>query len=67
MLDVPMNELELGLLTRFLEKPQETPQHVADCLKRVKARLMGNRRAVKQLDKVIPLFDKHEFWDTQPV
>ena len=69
--EVPLNKLELALLQRHLENPAETAEQVADTLQRARLRLMQdqdtNRRAIKCLDRVLPLFEKHEFWSTQPV
>ena len=42
---------------------------MTDCLLKAKDRLkkIDDKRAVRALEKIIPLFDKHDFWDTQPV
>lgn len=50
-----------------MSEPQDCAMKVTDLLTKAKNRLHENRRAVRQLSKVIPLFDKHEFWSTQPV
>jgi hypothetical protein len=65
--EVPMNELETMLLDKFLSEPADCAPKVADLLGKVKKRLADHRRAQKKLSKVIPLFEKHEFWSTQPV
>ena len=67
--DVPLNELEIGLLNKFMQNPEENALRIADNLRKSAVRLSkdGNMRAVKIVNKVIPLFDKHEFWSTQPV
>lgn len=65
--EVDLNKLEKALLEKLLETPQDTVEQVTDCLKRARDRLKDEKRMVKQLNRVIPLFDKHEFWDTQPV
>lgn len=54
--EVHMNELETQLLDKFLSEPQDCAKKVADLLTKVKGRLQDNRRAVRQLEKVIPLF-----------
>lgn len=65
--EVPMNELENLMLDKFLSEPQDCADKVAELLNKVKNRLHEQKRAVRQLNKVIPLFEKHEFWSTQPV
>lgn len=65
--EVPLNKLEQELVKKHLENPQECATQVTDTLKRARTRLQDDRRAIKHLNRVIPLFDKHEFWDTQPV
>ena len=61
---VPLNELESQLLKRFLSEPTDCALKVTDLLQKVKLRLADQPRAIKKLSKVIPLFEKHEFWST---
>jgi len=67
--EVHMNALETGLLDKFLTTPETSVQSIADLLKKVESKLelQGNRYQLKRLRRVLALFDKHEFWDTQPV
>jgi glycylpeptide N-tetradecanoyltransferase len=68
MLDeVPLNKLEKSLVEKYLENPQACAEQVTETLKKAKNRLVDDKRACKQLGRVIPLFDKHDFWSTQPV
>lgn len=65
-----MNLLEKGLMEKYLESPEEKSVEITNCLNQVKERLQKTdteKRAIKCLGRVIPLFDKHEFWSTQPV
>lgn len=36
-------------------------------LNKVKARIQNERRPLRAINKVIPLFEHHDFWSTQPV
>jgi hypothetical protein len=63
---VELNALEVGLLERFMKEPETVEKRMTDLLNKVKAKTTDKYKA-KALDKVIPLFDKHAFWDTQPV
>lgn len=57
------------MLEKYLDTPIECADKVTETLYKVKARIANteSRRAKKMLDKTIPLFEKHEFWSTQPV
>lgn len=68
-----MNALELQLLEKFV-KPEgdedfdKMPNYLADLAKRVLSTKKDlSRRAKKDLEKVVALFEKHDFWSTQPV
>ena len=69
LVEVPLNELEDTLLEKFLDEPSESAEKITDLLTKVKKKLQGtdNKRALKQLNRVLPLFERHEFWSTQPV
>ena len=54
-------------MEKFFDTPTECSEQVTDCLYKIKDRLKDDSRALKSLKKIIPLFDKHEFWSTQPV
>jgi hypothetical protein len=43
--EVPLNELEIMLLNKFLSEPVECAPKVADLLNKVKKRLAEDRRA----------------------
>jgi hypothetical protein len=62
--EAELNVLELGLLDKAFEKPAECAPKVADLLSKVMNRLSDQRRARRVVSKVIPLFEKHEFWST---
>ena len=65
--EADLNELELQLLDKYLDKPQDCAAKVCEVLKKAQARLVDHRRSQKVIRKVLPLFDKHDFWHTQPV
>jgi len=70
LVEVDLNVLEKGLMEKYLEAPEDKAVEITNCLNQAKDRLAkndDNRRAIKCLGRVIPLFDKHEFWSTQPV
>jgi hypothetical protein len=67
LVEVPLNQLEQGLLENYLAKPETSYEKISETLKKSRTRLADNRRAQKMLNRVIPLFDHHEFWSTQPV
>ena len=62
--EAELNELELALLDKALENPKESALKVVDLLKKVMNRLSDQRRARRVVSKVLPLFEKHEFWST---
>ncbi len=65
--EVPLNNLETGLLEHFLAAPQSNVEKIVDTLQKARVRLADDRRAVKHLDRVLPLFAHHDFWSHQPV
>lgn len=67
--EVPLNKLEEALVKKHLENPTECAEAMTDTLKKARTRMQtaDDKRGVKNLNRVIPLFDKHEFWSTQPV
>ena len=67
LVEVPLNALEEGLLDHLLASPETSYEKITETLKKCKTRLADNKRAQKMLNRVIPLFDYHEFWSTQPV
>ena len=47
---------------------QETcAQNVVGLLRKLEEKHKDDKWAVKKIRKVIPLFDEHDFWSTQPV
>lgn len=65
-----LNMLESGLLDKFLngefdKLPGNLTKLATTILKTRENDL--TRRAKKDLEKVLALFDKHEFWSNQPV
>lgn len=62
--EAELNVLELALLDKALENPEESALKVVDLLKKVINRLSDQRRAKRVVSKVLPLFEKHEFWST---
>ena len=67
--EIHMNQLEYALLDKFLEDPDSCSDKITDLLKKIAAKMetQGDRYGLKRIKKVIPLFDKHDFWSTQPV
>ena len=43
--EVPLNELEVGLLDRFLSEPSKNHEKIVDLLKKVKTRVPDDKRA----------------------
>ena len=62
--EAELNVLELALLDKAFENPAECAPKVADLLNKVMNRLADQRRAKRVVSKVLPLFEKHEFWST---
>ena len=65
-----LNLLESGLLDKYLSSDwQKMPANLAGLAKNILNKREGelSRRAKKDLEKAIALFDKHEFWSHQPV
>jgi hypothetical protein len=62
--EADLNELELQLLDKYLDKPSDCAAKVCEVLKKAQARLVDHRRSQKVIRKVLPLFDKHDFWHT---
>lgn len=68
MLDrVDLNPLEQGLAERFMKDPETVNQRMSDLLKKLIAKNADDKYKIKMINKVLPLFDKHAFWDSQPV
>ena len=63
---VEMNELEKGLLKKFLGDPEQFSSKIVDTLKKIHEKQQQTYNA-RKVQKLIPLFDKHDFWFTQPV
>lgn len=65
-----LNMLESGLLDKFLngefEKLPDNLTKLASTILKQREKDL-TRRAKKDLEKVLALFDKHEFWSNQPV
>ena len=62
--EADLNQLELALLDKALEIPEECAPKVADLLRKVLNRLADQRRARRVVSRVLPLFEKHDFWST---
>ena len=62
-----MNVLEKGLLERYLQDQETCAKNVLGLLKKLEQKNLENKHALKKIRKVIPLFDEHDFWSTQPV
>lgn len=43
--EVPLNELEVGLLNRFLAEPTKSYEKIVELLRKVKTRIPDDRRA----------------------
>jgi len=70
--DVAMNPLEAGLLDNHLKNFNNIQQNVTVLLTKLLAKNQGpnpdkRTRAQKAIEKTLALFEKHEFWSTQPV
>ena len=65
--DVELNILEQGLLDKFLQDPSTCAKNVLGLLRKLEEKNLDNKFTLKKLRKVIPLFDEHDFWHTQPV
>lgn len=63
--NVEINELQKGLLNKFLENPIENSEKIVDLLRKIQDKNNGYHS--RRVGKIIPLFDKHDFWFTQPV
>lgn len=61
-----MNALEIGLIERYMKEPETVEKRMTDLLQKILAK-NGDKYKVKLINKVIPLFGQHVFWDTQPV
>jgi hypothetical protein len=55
---------------RMMEETKDEPNYnlkVKKMLEIAKEHYQGNYKVCKTIDKVEPLYDIHEFWDSQPV
>ena len=64
---IEMNVLEKGLLDRYLQDQETCAKNVLGLLRKLEEKNLENKYALKKIRKVIPLFDEHDFWSTQPV
>ena len=64
---VELNALEEGLLDRFISDEATCATNVVNLLRKLEQKNLNNPWEVKRIRKVIPLFDQHNFWNTQPV
>jgi hypothetical protein len=64
---IDLNALEVGLLERYMKDPENVEKRMTEFLNKVLAKNEQDKYKAKLIGKVIPLFDKHVFWDTQPV
>jgi hypothetical protein len=62
---VPMNALEKGLMEKYLQDFDNISENVTK-LAKIMLKNYGedSKTAKKELEKVIALFEKHEFWST---
>ena len=68
--EVPMNPLEQGLLDAHLKNFDNIQANVSALLHKLDLKAQADprqKRARKQIERVNGLFDKHDFWSTQPV
>jgi predicted transcriptional regulator len=61
------NELEEALLDRYLDSPFDCAEKVTEVLRKMRDRVSEERRKVKYINRVLPLFEYHEFWSHQPM
>lgn len=64
---IQLNPLEQGLIDRYLKDPDTVEKNMTNLLKKILDKNSGDKYKSKLINKVIPLFEKHIFWDTQPV
>ena len=62
-----LNPLEKGLLEKYLKNEDSCSKNVLGLLRKLEAKNLENKYELKKIRKVIPLFDEHDFWSTQPV
>lgn len=62
-----MNVLEMGLLERYMKDPENVQPRMTELLSKILAKNVDDKWKAKLINKALPLFDKHVFWDTQPV
>ena len=60
--DVPMNQLEEGLLQKYLSDFTNIGPNISKFCKTLLKKNTGNTIASEQLSEVISLFDEHAFW-----
>jgi hypothetical protein len=66
---IDLNQLENMLLQKYVTTDHEhMPENIVNLARKVlESKKDLPKRAKKDLDKCIALFEKHEFWSTQPV
>ena len=74
----PVGFLERELKFKFTaEEREQLSQSVSDVvsykekvsklLEKLRKKYEGNYKMIKAIDNMIPLYDSHDFWDSQPV
>jgi hypothetical protein len=61
---IDLNPLELGLLERYMKDPDTVEKNMTDLLTKILAKNEQDKYKTKYINKVLPLFAKHIFWDT---
>ena len=64
---VDLNILEQGLLNRYIQDEATCAANVVSLLRKLEAKNLDDPYQLKRIRKVIPLFDVHNFWNSQPV
>lgn len=64
---IDLNALEIGLIERYMKDPETVEKNMTGLLKKILEKHGTTKWKAKMINKVIPLFDGHVFWDTQPV
>ena len=64
---IDLNPLESGLLEHYLRDKETFVPNIHSLLVKLAQRYNDDAFCIKRLQKVIPLFVHHEFWNTQPV
>ena len=63
---VGMNPLEAGLLDKHLKDFDNVAENVTALMIKLTSKYTS-RKAQEQIERVLNLFEKHDFWSTQPV